>query len=96
MAKRMYISPLFEGGLDGEHDHTENYSNSQNLYSPDKPNGIAYPDFEGLSVDQVLNFQATYRTAEEALKWDASGDKVIDLNEYLAACPEPPIPSDPE
>lgn len=95
MAKRMYVSPLFEGGLDGEHDHTENYSNSENLYSPDKPTGIAYPDFAGLTVDQVLNFQTKYPTAEQALQWD-NGDKVIDLNEYLAACPETPIPSDPE
>ena len=93
MAKKMYISPLFSGGLVDDGEHTEPYTNSQEIYTPDNPTNL-YPDFIGLSTEQILNVMSL--SAAQARALDTSGDGAIDLQEYLAAFPESSAPSNPE
>ncbi|MBP3871783.1 MAG: hypothetical protein J6E46_12510 [Faecalicoccus sp.] len=93
MAKKMYISPLFSGGLVDGGEHTEPYTNSEEIYSPDNPSSL-YPDFIGLSTDQILNVMSLSPAQARAL--DTSKDGAIDLDEYLAAFPETSGSGDPE
>lgn len=85
MAKKMYTRPHFSQGLNDGGEHTEPYTNSEDIYTLDNP-GNLYPDFIGLSMDQILNVMSL--SAAQARALDTSGDGAIDLQEYLAAFPE--------
>ena|GEM_PF-6520809 len=82
MAKKMYVSPLFSGGLVDGGDHTEPYTNSQETYSPDSQDKL-YPDFSGLNEEQILEILSMSREAAWAL--DADGNGVITADEYPSA-----------
>ena len=94
MAKKKYISPLYSGGLVDGGEHTEPYTNSEEIYSPDRTDS-SYPDFIGLDAAQISTFMSAYPTAAQALAWDSTGDGCINLDEYLAACPSS-TPGNPE
>lgn len=85
MAKKRYISPLFSGGLDDGGSHTEPYTNSEDIYTPDDP-GNLYPDFSGLNEDQMLMVLSL--TSSQAWAMDTDHDGVISLAEYLDRFPQ--------
>lgn len=96
MAKKMYISPLFSGGLVDGGDHTEPYSNSQGTFSPDTPTNTL-PDMSALGPEQMANVMSLPLSQINAM---AGEDGIISLEEYLTVFPEPapaaPASGDPE
>ncbi len=93
MAKKKYISPLYSGGLPDSGEHTEPYTNSEEIYSPDNPSN-PYPDFIGLSMDQIAVVMSMSPTEAKAM--DKSGDGAIDLDEYNAVFGSASGSGDPE
>ena len=89
MAKKMYVSPLFSGGLVDGGDHVEPYTNSQETYSPDNPTNTL-PDMSELNIDQITNVMSLPLSQIRAI----AGDDVLTLEEYLAAFPA--APSEPD
>ena len=95
MAKKMYVSPLFSGGLVDGGDHVEPYTNSQETYSPDNPTNTL-PDMSELDIDQITNVMSLPLSQIREI---AGGDDKITLAEYQAffpAAPSEPTTGDPE
>lgn len=90
MAKKMYTSPLF---LKDEGDHTQPYSNSQDITTPDGPIHTI-PDLSLLSDEQMADVLTLSVAEMNAMDTDHSGS--ISVDEYYARFPQVSDTPDPE
>lgn len=92
MSKKLYVSPLFSGGLIPEEDPDPiSYTNSQNhgeagSETPDP----TWPTFSGLSSDQISYIQGAISIADAWMR--AGTDGVLSLEECSDLFPAEPNP----